>query len=299
MPTHYEVLGVSESASQSLIRSTYLRLLQIYHPDHNADPIAGKKTAEIIEAYSVLSDPDKRAQYNEALHANRNTKSSGRNTQSPPPSPQKTPVAQVICEKCGVQNSSLRISLMYWVASALVLTRRGGKAGIWCERCRAKQAAIWSFISGAVGWWGVPWGPIYTVQALYFNALGGQQDKVQNAALLRLVGFQLYEKGNAGEALIAIEASLSLENDDATATFSNILRNLSESKTKRRYPFFKAITAAPSATVALIIVLWIVHIINEPTGYAARSRTPKHQSRTTGPHVAIGTIRPRRGQCVS
>jgi hypothetical protein len=265
MRTHYEVLGLSEEASQATIRSTYLRLLQIYHPDHNSDPAAHRKTLEIIEAYSVVGDPSRRIEYDRSLHPARVG-----SAESEQPKTGERIIDQIVCQKCGTQNASLRISLLHWVASFIVVTRRGRRAGIWCERCRAKQVAIWSFVSGAFGWWGFPWGPIYTIPALCHNALGGEQDRPRNAALLRLVGLQLYEKGDLREALRALDQSTDLEKDDATGRFANELRAMPGSYAASRLPIFRFITALPSIAVVLAIALAISEYSRQPTGYASR-----------------------------
>src|SRR5579885_384567 len=60
----YEVLGVPRDASADEIKSAYRRLARRYHPDVNKDdPQAEEKFKEIGEAYSVLSDPDRRAKF--------------------------------------------------------------------------------------------------------------------------------------------------------------------------------------------------------------------------------------------
>lgn len=61
---YYETLGVPRDASLDEIKKKYRELVMKYHPDlHKDDPDAAKKMAEINEAYQVLSDPEKRAQY--------------------------------------------------------------------------------------------------------------------------------------------------------------------------------------------------------------------------------------------
>src|ERR1700754_4580016 len=60
---YYEVLGVPRGASTEEIRSAYRRLARENHPDVSKDPDASARFSEISEAYEVLRDPEKRAQY--------------------------------------------------------------------------------------------------------------------------------------------------------------------------------------------------------------------------------------------
>ncbi len=60
---YYEILGVSRNATKEEIKRAYKRLAKKYHPDLNKDPDAAAKFKEINEAASVLTDDDKRQQY--------------------------------------------------------------------------------------------------------------------------------------------------------------------------------------------------------------------------------------------
>lgn len=62
---YYEVLGVEKGASADEIRRAYRKLAAKYHPDVNHDPGAEATFKEINEANEVLSDPDKRAKYDQ------------------------------------------------------------------------------------------------------------------------------------------------------------------------------------------------------------------------------------------
>ena len=66
---YYEVLGLSKGASAAEIKKAYRKLSKQYHPDINKEKGAEEKFKEITEAYEVLSDDNKKAQYDQFGHA--------------------------------------------------------------------------------------------------------------------------------------------------------------------------------------------------------------------------------------
>ena len=67
---YYEVLGVGRDADAATLKKAYRQIAKKYHPDMNpGDAEAEKKFKEASEAYAVLSDPDKRRQYDQFGHA--------------------------------------------------------------------------------------------------------------------------------------------------------------------------------------------------------------------------------------
>lgn len=67
---YYEVLGLAKGASDDEIKKSYRRLAKQYHPDlHPGDKVCEEKFKECSEAYEILSDPDKKAKYDQFGHA--------------------------------------------------------------------------------------------------------------------------------------------------------------------------------------------------------------------------------------
>lgn len=71
---YYEILGIEKTSSSEDIKSTYRKLAMKYHPDRNpGDKTAEEKFKELAEAYEVLSDPQKRSQYDRFGHEGLNS----------------------------------------------------------------------------------------------------------------------------------------------------------------------------------------------------------------------------------
>lgn len=67
MKTYYEILGVEKEADKAALKSAYRRLIKQFHPDANPD--GGKIFEEISRAYSVLANPERRAEYDNKLRS--------------------------------------------------------------------------------------------------------------------------------------------------------------------------------------------------------------------------------------
>ena len=67
---YYEILGVAKGAATDEIKKAYRKVAMQYHPDRNpGDKAAEEKFKEAAEAYEILSDADKKAQYDRYGHA--------------------------------------------------------------------------------------------------------------------------------------------------------------------------------------------------------------------------------------
>jgi len=100
--------------------------------------------------------------------------------------------------------------------------------------------------------------------------MGGKQIPKDNAALLRLVGFQLFERGKLAEALAALDFSLGFEKDVDSRKFSDALRAMPGSLAPRRLPVFRLLMALPSVTVVVALAVATLAYSSQPSGYEAR-----------------------------
>ena len=67
---YYEILGIAKNAEADEVKKAYRKMAMKFHPDKNpGDKSAEEKFKEAAEAYDVISDPQKRAQYDRFGHA--------------------------------------------------------------------------------------------------------------------------------------------------------------------------------------------------------------------------------------
>jgi curved DNA-binding protein CbpA len=96
MRTYYDVLQVSESAAEDVIRAAYRVLAKRLHPDLNGGDTNSRLEMQLLnESYAVLSDPNRRREYNQILAAKRSrpeptSRSSANQNQSPPVAPSQS-----------------------------------------------------------------------------------------------------------------------------------------------------------------------------------------------------------------
>jgi hypothetical protein len=86
----YELLQVSPNADPEIIQAAYRRLVPRYHPDRSSEPNAAEMTQRLNDAYAILSDPTRRADYDRGLTGRPGSSTSGAD-QTGRPAPQKNP----------------------------------------------------------------------------------------------------------------------------------------------------------------------------------------------------------------
>ena len=86
--SYYELLQVSPTADLEIITAAYRALIRRHHPDRNPSPTADATTKRLNEAWEVLSDPAKRAEYDRKLGAGSSSRP------APPPRPPNRPTQE-------------------------------------------------------------------------------------------------------------------------------------------------------------------------------------------------------------
>lgn len=205
---YYEILGVSRNATQEEIKVAFRRLAREYHPDVNPSPYAEERFKKINEAYNVLKDPSKRREYDNLLDLQEISRRAQIEDETPYYHPPAVP--HIACSKCGAHNPSLRGSVFFIVISWFVVTYKIPRVDILCEKCRLKRGLLYNFITIFLGWWGFPWGFIYTIYALIVNLFGGEKPARNNDLLLLLLAYDFTLSGRFLDAYRCINESVQI-----------------------------------------------------------------------------------------
>lgn len=114
----------------------------------------------------------------------------------------------VSCEVCGRRDETVRFVVYPYVVSLIVVTFQRAFSGCWCRVHRIPRWLAATLISSIIGWFGIPFGLIFTPISLLQLARGGMEDKNTNGRILRSIGDEKYRKGDLQGAIRCLEASL-------------------------------------------------------------------------------------------
>ena len=167
---YYAVLGLRPDADAEAIKAAYRVKVKAVHPDHNGQADAPSQFHQVAEAYAVLKDVVRRAEYDCSGAA------AGDGEDEAPLSPFR-------CCRCGQVTAQPRYVVLRRVKSFLVWARIGRVEGIFCRDCADRAAAEASTSTWAWGWWSPP-GLLLTPWALLVNLLGGTKPRTVNARVL-------------------------------------------------------------------------------------------------------------------
>jgi len=211
---HYQVLGVPREAAPGQIKKAYRQQIKKFHPDVNHSAEAAETTRELNESYAILSDTRARSVYDMDLKLEESTREE---TFAPPPTSGESDFkfaaeTTIYCERCRQADASLRICAIWAVFSFVTYSRKISSVKILCARCRVLETLTASAFTLAMGWWSLR-GIFWTLEALAANALGGDQPEETNAALLKVLSYQLYRAGRQHEAYEALSYAMPLRPD--------------------------------------------------------------------------------------
>ncbi len=232
----YRILNVDKNASIEEINTAYFRLAKQYHPDRNKGIDATNKMKELNEAYEILKNPKKRSDFDRTFN---------RQNQEPYAKARYYSMNDYLknfkCQRCGVTDHTLRIVHFPYAVSLIFVTLKRGWGGIFCSECRKEEMAKAKFISLFFGWWGLPWGIVYTLKSLF--SFWGEIPNQVNAEYVKALGRVLYNLGDYFDARIAFKESLEISDDP---DLRNVIKEMDN------YPYKRIIKTRPSKPTLLI-----------------------------------------------
>lgn len=182
----YTVLGLAPGASLAAIKTAYRARVKAVHPDRNPSPGAREEFQRLVQAYGILRDVVRRAEYDA-------TGSPGVEDDA------AAPASPFACCRCGHVTAQPRYVVLHEVKSYLLWARTSRVEGIFCRDCADAAAARASTATWAWGWWSPP-GLILTPLALIRNLLGGTMPGHVNARILIRQARAFLARGELGLA---------------------------------------------------------------------------------------------------
>jgi hypothetical protein len=211
---YYQVLGLPPNADATKIKAAFRRKAMELHPDRNDAPNATEQFQLLNEAYGVLSNPETRAQYDTISIDTAPKATEHQEAVEEPPEP-------IVCSCCGKVTAQPRYAIFFEVKSFIFMTTRSAIQGIFCSTCAEKKTLKASAITWVLGWWGIPWGPIYSIQAIFTNLFGGKRPANINARLATHQAWVFAVRGKTdiarAIALDAMELTKKVQPDGVTA----------------------------------------------------------------------------------
>jgi preprotein translocase subunit SecE len=117
------------------------------------------------------------------------------------------------CTVCGRADETIRFAVFPYVVSVLFMSFRRQFAGVWCAQHRRRWQIFASSITASLGWWGIPYGFIWTPMALVKLVRGGIQPPEINDQLLGRIAAQKSAQGDNPGTIRVLEAQAAFSDD--------------------------------------------------------------------------------------
>lgn len=209
----YAVLGVSPSATAEEIKDAFRQRAKETHPD-----TSGNASATLFQhvnaAYKMLSDPASRAEYDSSGY------------QASAEEVRQKQLDPICCSRCGQVTAQPRYVVFRRVYSFVLATIRTPVQGIFCASCARKEAFKSSLITMFTGWWGFPWGPIYTVGVILGNGFGGEHSKEAQERLTWYNCLAFLSRGDVNIAYSLAQMSRKASDPEISARAAELSKEL-------------------------------------------------------------------------
>jgi len=163
------------------------------------------------------------------------------------------------CTQCGASSWTLRAVAFTYCISVLIVSFRMPIAGSFCDACRSKNARNVSLITALLGWWGIPFGPIFSIGSLFRAITGGKV--LENAdAQLQIANYHAFLDRNRFDQAYSCLMSTSVAATPVVTDIRSSLALLAGAKQLSR-PSILAGQALALAFVTSIVVTLIVGLV--------------------------------------
>jgi hypothetical protein len=243
---YYSCLGVAPNASSEEIKSSYKQLAKKLHPDINCDSNAKTQFQKINDAYQALSDPDSRS----ACDSLRFSK--------PEPEPSPDELDPICCSRCGKITAQPRSTIFFRTVSIIFLTTKTPIQGIFCSACATKLGLRASLVSALFGWWGFPWGPIWTISSIFTNAGGGRHSQEIDEKLTWYNALAFLSRGKLAISYALAHQSRRARNAEIAAGADKLIHHLQAAGVPITSPLLKNPWSNPllvSAHLGLLLLI--------------------------------------------
>ncbi len=204
MPT---VMAAVRAAADARSEGTLDSLSRQFEVVFNRNAALANEVAAIIgdSTYAPLLDPTMTVRYARDRQA----------TTRMTPTGAAPGVTGLVCSVCGRQDETLRVVAYPYVVSVVFMTFRRSFAGLWCRRHATLYHILATLLTATLGWFGVPFGLLFTPVALFTLARGGNMPADVNFRMLSDLARHKLGQAKPHEAIRCFEAALRFKDTDS------------------------------------------------------------------------------------